>query len=133
MLSVVLFYQCLVSCGGIFSVPKHHESHYMEEKYTIAFGKNSTVNDTLVNHLNHLNKLAHRLVSKFTKYHIENCTSEELDTLQHEMNSLHYKLEEFHFIEMNQTHNEVSNQTRSLYLDTINTVIMFNEVVTKLI
>jgi hypothetical protein len=133
-LVIVLFQQYIVTCDGIFSVPKHHETPYIEEKYTTSLTVNSTVNGTLVGKLNHLNKLAHSLVAKFTKNSIENCTAEELEKLQNDMNSLHRELEEFHFIESKKDKLEMStNKTTNLYLDTINTIIKFNEIVTKLI
>lgn len=132
MILAFIFFQFIYPSKGIFSVPKHHETPYVDEKYTTPFEKNST-NGTLLEKITYLNKLAHKLVNKLT-IDIENCTSKEFVGFQDDLDLLHDKLEEFHFIESNKTENSVwSNKTASLYLDTINTVIKFNEIVTRLI
>uniref|UniRef100_A0A1B6GCF7 Uncharacterized protein n=1 Tax=Cuerna arida TaxID=1464854 RepID=A0A1B6GCF7_9HEMI len=134
MLSCLMLCQSIISCHGIFTAPKHHESPYMEKKYTIAFNGTST-NETYLEKLTSLNELAHGLVDNFDNRTLDTSSLSELEALQNDMNLLHVRLEDLHQMEMNRTdHSQTSSdQTEQLYLDTINTIIKFNEIVSTLL
>uniref|UniRef100_A0A1B6LMK3 Uncharacterized protein n=1 Tax=Graphocephala atropunctata TaxID=36148 RepID=A0A1B6LMK3_9HEMI len=134
MFGCLLLYHCIVSCHGIFSPPTHHESPYMEKKYTVAF--NSTwANETYLEKLTNLNGLAHDLVDNFDNRTFDTSSLSELEGLQSDMNTLHVRLEDLHQLDMNRTdHSQTATEhTDQLYLDTINTIIKFNEIVSKLL
>lgn len=133
---LMIFQQGLFPVNAIFPVPKHHESPYMDEKYTIPLENNFnlTQNETFTEKLSHLHRLATSLVGTFNNRSIRQFSDTQLNEIQNNMNTLHHKLDELHVKGNQEDGLQFSdNSTKQLYLDTVFAVIKYNEIVTKLL
>lgn len=132
---LIIVQLCVFPSNAIFSKPKHNESQYTDKQYSTPSENsfNLTQNETFIEKLQLVHKLAHSLVDTFNNRSVERFSSTQLEEIETNMHTLHSKIDELKVDIKREGLQLSSNSTNQLYLDTMHAIIKYNDIVTKLL
>lgn len=132
---LIILQLCMFPSNAIFSKSKHHESQYMDKKYSIPLENsfNLTKKETLfIEKLQHIHELAHCLIDTLNNTSVE-FSSIELEEIETNKDILNDKIQELK-IEVRHDGLQLSRITsQQLYKDTIDAIIKYSKIELKLL